>query len=109
MALTLRIATFNLEELDDGPGVRPPLATRIALMRPQLERIDADVLCLQEVFGQDGAGDGNDGDERRRLKALEELLKTTRYEDYRQVSTHLSGDPGRVLKERNLVILSRKD
>ena len=50
MATTLRIATFNLENFDDpGPGVQPSLAARVALMRPQMERLRADILCLQEV------------------------------------------------------------
>lgn len=44
-----RIATFNLENLDDGVNVSPALAERIQIMRPQLERINADILCLQEV------------------------------------------------------------
>jgi hypothetical protein len=30
----LRIATFNLENLDDKPGQKPTLDERIALMRP---------------------------------------------------------------------------
>jgi hypothetical protein len=53
MATPLRIATFNLENFDDpGPGGLPTLATRVALMRPQLERLRADVLLLQEVNSQ---------------------------------------------------------
>ena len=34
--MELRIAAFNLENLDDGPNVEPPLADRIVIMRPQL-------------------------------------------------------------------------
>ena len=49
----MRIATFNLENFDDEAGQEPSLDTRIAIMRPQLERIAADVLCLQEVHSQD--------------------------------------------------------
>ena len=44
----IRIATFNLENLDDGPGLTPLLADRIRVMRPQLLRVNADILCLQE-------------------------------------------------------------
>ncbi len=51
----LRIASFNLENLDDRPGASPTLADRIAVMRPQLVRLRADVLCLQEVNGQEQA------------------------------------------------------
>ena len=50
--MTLRIATFNLENLGDDPAVQPPLADRIRIMRPQLERVRADILCLQEVDSQ---------------------------------------------------------
>lgn len=48
----MRIATFNLENLDDEPGQDPSLATRVAIMRPQLDRLAADILCLQEVHSQ---------------------------------------------------------
>ena len=53
-----RIATFNLENLDDGPGVSPPLAERIGILRPQLERVNADILCLQEVHSQGASWNG---------------------------------------------------
>jgi hypothetical protein len=46
MPIKLRIATFNLENLDDNPGQKPPLNERIALMRPQLLRLRADILIL---------------------------------------------------------------
>jgi len=52
----LRIATFNLENLDDKPGQKPTFDERIALMRPQLLRLNADILCLQEVNGQEVPG-----------------------------------------------------
>jgi hypothetical protein len=53
----MRIATFNLENLDDETGQDPSLATRVAIMRPQLDRIAADILCLQEVHSQDSRRD----------------------------------------------------
>lgn len=56
MPTKLRIATFNLENLDDKPGQKPTLDERIALMRPQLLRLNADMLCLQEVNGQEVPG-----------------------------------------------------
>jgi hypothetical protein len=37
--LNLRIATFNLENLDNKPGQKPTLEERIKVMRPQLQRI----------------------------------------------------------------------
>ena len=98
MAVNLRIATFNLENLDEGEE-EPTLKERIALMRPQLLRLRADVLCLQEVHAQGESG-------QRTLSALEQLLEETPYADYERVFTTLeSGD--QPYAERNLVILSR--
>lgn len=48
----MRLATFNIESLDVGPKAHIDLETRIAVLRPVLERLAADVLCLQEVNGQ---------------------------------------------------------
>lgn len=96
----LRIATFNLENLDDRPGEKPTLSERIAVMRPQLLRLDADILCLQEANGQEVAG------QPRQLLALQQLLAETPYQDYHRVST-TTADLKNVFDERNLVILSR--
>jgi len=100
MFTTVRIATFNLESLDDKPGQRPTLQERIAVMRPQLIRLKADILCLQEVNGQEETG------KPRRLLALERLLESTPYAGYHMVST-MTADGAQVFDERNLVILSR--
>lgn len=100
MSIKLRIATFNLENLDDKPGQRPTLEERIALIRPQLLRINADILCLQEVNGQASARHP------RLLLALEKLLNNTPYADYHHVST-LTEEGLQVYDLRNLVILSR--
>ena len=98
----MRLASFNLENLDDGPGRGgPPFAERIAVLRPQLQRLDADVLCLQEVDAQrDRKG------RPRRLRALDRLLEGTPYADFhRAVSARPeSGGPA---DKHNLVILSR--
>ena len=64
MTIGMRIATFNLENLDgdlSNPETlkkAPSLATRIQILKPQLMRLRADVLCLQEVNGQDVQGGG---------------------------------------------------
>lgn len=100
MPIKLRIATFNLENLDDKPGQKPALDERIAVMQPQLVRLNADILCLQEVNGQEEPG------QPRRLLALEKLLEGTPYTGYHQVST-MTADGTQVYDERNLVILSR--
>lgn len=69
-------------------------------MRPQLQRVNADILCLQEVNGQEEVGHP------RRLLALEALLKDTQYASFNRVSTVDEGG-SQVYDERNLVILSR--
>jgi endonuclease/exonuclease/phosphatase family metal-dependent hydrolase len=100
MATMLRIATFNLENFDDpGPALQPTLAARIALMRPQLERLRADVLCLQEVNTQVVNGV-------RTFAALDQLMAGTPYSSFERVSTILA-DGTTPLDVRNLVILSR--
>ena len=95
----MRIATFNLENFDDEAGQEPSLNTRIAIMRPQLQRIAADVLCLQEVHSQDSP-------QERTLAALDTLLTGTRYEDYQRLTTTTTTG-GDLYQERNLVTLSR--
>jgi hypothetical protein len=67
----MRIATFNLENLDNGPNIQPSLADRIKIMRPQFQRIRADILCLQGVHSQGPAG-------ARTLQALDDLLQEKR-------------------------------
>ena len=100
MPIKLRIATFNLENLDDKPGEKPTLKERIAVMRSQLVRLNADILCLQEANGQEEPG------QPRRLLALKQLLEETPYSNYYQASTKTT-DNQQVYDERNLVILSR--
>lgn len=103
--MRLRLATFNLENLDDGPDLDPPLAARIAVLRPQLLRLDADLLCLQEVHGQRGAEKGP-----RQLRALDRLVEGTPYAGFHRVSTMSTGDHGDepwVADLHNLVVLSR--
>ena len=100
MPTPLRIATFNLENLDDRPDSAPSLKERIHVLRPQLLRLDADVLCLQEVNGQETPG------QPRALLALQELFRSTPYEHFNVASTLTQGG-GEVYDQRNLVIASR--
>lgn len=98
--LRLRIATFNLESLDDRPGSEPPLEARIAVLRPQLLRLDADILCLQEVNAQ---ATGKNGP--RALRALDRLLAGTPYETFQRA--HSRTRAGALADIHNLVMLSR--
>lgn len=98
--MRLRIATFNLETLDAGPDVVPPLGERIAALQPLFLRLDADVFCLQEVNAQK-AGKRK----RRSFMALDELLSGTKLAAFHRVSTESArGGPSDV---HNLVVLSR--
>ncbi len=98
--MKFRLATFNVENLDDDPDARPPLAERIAALRPLLERLAADILCLQEVNAHGPHG------RPRSLAALDRLLAGTAYAGYaRAVTLNEAGDNLRDL--HNLVILSR--
>ena len=55
----MRIATFNLEDFGSARKGGAAFEERAAVLRPQLERLKADVLCLQEVNARKiGTGDG---------------------------------------------------
>jgi len=66
-------------------------------MKPQLRRLRADILYLQEVNGQEIEG------EPRKLLALKQFIKKTPYEDYHIISTK-TADGYQVDDIRNLVI-----
>ncbi|HEY5788062.1 MAG TPA: endonuclease/exonuclease/phosphatase family protein [Microlunatus sp.] len=93
----VRIATFNLENFDEtGAGERPSLAERIQLMRPQIVRLGADIVCFQEVNGQERPN------QPRALLALAELLAGTNLAGANLPSTRT--EDGQVFDERNLVV-----
>lgn len=82
----IRIATFNLENFDEtAPNQRPSLAERIALMKPQILRLRADIACFQEVNGQERPG------QPRALLALADLLAGTNLQGADVTSTGPAG------------------
>lgn len=96
----MRVATFNIENLDDSPvqpGRDAPFETRVRILRPMLERLRAEVICFQEVHGQREAEDAP-----RSLRALRTLLEGTRYAGYSLSSTTV--EAGGVEALRNLVV-----
>ena len=97
----LRLATFNLESLDDRPGQGIDFADRLALLRPQLQRLRADVLCLQEVNAHAPSKRAM-----RELTALDALVAGTTFEGASRVVS-LSRGGIRPADRHNLVILSR--
>lgn len=96
----MRIATFNMENLDEKEDLtNPELDRRIGVLRPQLERIRADIVCFQEINGQERAGQPRD------ILALKRLLNGTSYEGYHLALTHTSEE--QAFDVRNLVVASR--
>ncbi len=101
MTQTLRLATFNLENLDDRPQGAIDFDDRLAVLRPQLQRLRADVLCLQEVNTHPSVKSGP-----RLFLALDRLLEGTEYESWHRV-TSLNRGGKHPADKHNLVILSR--
>jgi endonuclease/exonuclease/phosphatase family metal-dependent hydrolase len=92
-AKRMRIASFNVENLDDdgSQSVQDLWPKRVEVMQPMLERMNADILLLQEVHS---------------LDALDELRDIEPYKDYYREHT-LKKDGSGPYAHRNLVILSR--
>lgn len=97
--MRLRVATFNVENLDEPRQGGMPLDARLAVLRPQLLALRADVLCLQEV----SAHARHDG--RHPLRALDRLVEGTEYATFARATSHM-GSSGPADKH-NLVVLSR--
>ncbi|WP_339719194.1 endonuclease/exonuclease/phosphatase family protein [uncultured Paraglaciecola sp.] len=100
-----KIATFNIENLDiTSSDYSPTLEKRIPTLRGMLNRLDADILCLQEVHGQElSAHTANNP--KRELSALHSVISETQYANYFVVHTVTSDEEA--YDKRNLVILSR--
>lgn len=97
----MRIATFNLENLGKPTPDGASAEDRIRLLRPQLLRLRADVLCLQEVDSQ-----RPEGSQERTLAALDTLLADTPYAQFERAVTR-SRSTGRFRDKHNLVTLSQ--
>jgi endonuclease/exonuclease/phosphatase family metal-dependent hydrolase len=95
----MRIATFNLESFGKADRHGAPFEERAAVLRPQLERLKADILCLQEVDAPKIAGV-------RRPADLERLLAGTSYAEHRLVVSAgpSGGGPADI---HNLAVLTR--
>jgi endonuclease/exonuclease/phosphatase family metal-dependent hydrolase len=103
MSFSFRLATFNLENLDARPDHAggATLEERLKILRPQIERLDADILCLQEVNAEEETKHGE-----RRAVGLQRLIEGTQYQSYYQaISRNRAGQ--RLADRHNLAILSR--
>jgi endonuclease/exonuclease/phosphatase family metal-dependent hydrolase len=100
-----RIATFNIENLDSSSDLNnPELIQRIPVLRMMLKRLNADILCLQEVHGQETSAHTS-ARPKRNFAALDKVLETTQYTGYARVSTFTSDN--QPYDKRNLLVLSR--
>ena len=95
----MRIGTFNLESLGNTHQKGASFENRAAVLRPQLERLKADVLCLQEVDAPKVRGT-------RHAVDLECLVEGTLYAEHVLVvsSGLLGAGPADV---HNLAVLTR--
>jgi endonuclease/exonuclease/phosphatase family metal-dependent hydrolase len=100
--MRLRLASFNMENLDLPPRAPIPFEQRLVVLRPQLERLDADILCLQEVNSQYP----QEGGKTRSLIALDMLLEGASYAEFHRACTQSPHARG-PMDVHNLVILSR--
>lgn len=96
----MRIACFNLENLGAPSGEDGDLPLRLAVLRPQILRLQADILCFQEVNGTRRKAGAP-----RSLHGLTELLRGTPYEGYSWIGSQLEGKG--YADKHNLVIVSR--
>lgn len=99
--MDLRLATFNLENLDWSATREADFDRRRAALLPLLAELDADVLCLQEVGGQKPHKHSP-----REYLALDRLLAATPYADHFRAASVRPGAsaPSDV---HNLAVLSR--
>ena len=101
MPQTCRIATFNLENFGTQTHDADFFQPRLARLRDKLQRLDADILCLQEV----NAGRAKAA-LRRDFSALDALLSGTPYVTFDRVTSVRPGSE-EAADVHNLVILSR--
>jgi endonuclease/exonuclease/phosphatase family metal-dependent hydrolase len=96
-----RIATFNVENLGSEAGHGSTLEERVQVLRPQLQRLRADILCLQEVDSQRRPGAAGRG-----FDALDRVLERTDYAGFHRLASRRRSraDPR---DKHNLVLLSR--
>ena len=99
--MSFRLATFNAENFDLAPEAEGRFARRLAALRPLLARLDADVLCLQEIAAprpRPGAPRG--------FEPLDRLLADTPYAA-RHRATSMRPGSGRPADVHNLAVVSR--
>ena len=101
MTADIRVATFNLENLDWSAARDEQFKRRVAALKPILHDLRPDILCLQEIGAQKATAHAQ-----RSFIALDRLLAGGPFEAYSRAT---STRPGSVLPAdvHNLAILSR--
>jgi len=97
----VRLATFNIENLGRRSGGAVAIEARRPTLQAQLARMDADILCLQEVNAQEGMAGAA-----RQLLDLDAVLAGTSYAAFDRACTLRKSGVG-PLDIHNLVTLSR--
>jgi endonuclease/exonuclease/phosphatase family metal-dependent hydrolase len=97
----VRLATFNIENLGRRGGGALATEARRPTLQAQLARLDADILCLQEVNAQEAKPGPA-----RQLRDLESVLAGTPYAAFQRACTLRKSGVG-PLDIHNLVTLSR--
>ena len=99
--MVFRVATFNLENLDEPQSGPVAFTERVSILRSQLARLRADIICFQEVNSQRITKGGG-----RELSALRHLLAETPYEHWPMEAVGgVAGDE--IADKHNLVVVSR--
>ncbi|HUI20138.1 MAG TPA: endonuclease/exonuclease/phosphatase family protein [Methylocella sp.] len=101
MVFPFRLATFNLENFEWSRAHEIAFRDRIAVLKPLLTAIAADVVCLQEVAAQRVSPH-----EERQFLALDRLLCDTAYQSYFR-ATSVRPETNAPADIHNLAILSR--
>ncbi|HUL07607.1 MAG TPA: endonuclease/exonuclease/phosphatase family protein [Candidatus Acidoferrum sp.] len=99
--MRVRLATFNIENLGRRGGDALTTEARRPTLQAQLTRLDADILCLQEVNAQEVKPGPA-----RQLRDLESVLAGTAYAAFHRACTLRKSGVG-PLDIHNLVTLSR--
>ena len=99
--MRVRLATFNIENLGQRSGDMLAIEARRPTLQAQLARLDADILCLQEVNAQEGRPGPA-----RQLRDLDTILAGTPYAAFERACTLRRSGVG-PLDIHNLVTLSR--
>ena len=99
--MRVRLATFNIENLGRRGGDALTIEARRPTLQAQLARLDADILCLQEINAQEAKPGPA-----RRLTDLDAVLTGTAYAAFHRACTLRKSGVG-PLDIHNLVTLSR--